>query len=139
MTDVFSKEKRSQIMSRIRSKNTAAEKIAFRYLRKRGVYFQMHHKRTLGCPDIALPRKKKAVFIDGDFWHGRDLVRTIKSRGAQDYWPIKIKGNIERDLKQRTTLKKNGWKLFQVWGSDIERKRTRNDALKMIELFLVSK
>lgn len=137
MADVFSKEKRSQIMSRIRSTNTEAEKLAFCYLRKKGIYFQMHHKRTLGHPDIALPRKKKAVFIDGDFWHGRDLERTIKSRGMEDYWTVKIKGNIERDKRQRVALKQNGWGILKVWESDIKRKSTRGNVLKSIEKFLI--
>ena len=67
MPDKFLKEKRSLIMSKIRSKNTKIEVNVFRELRKRGIYFQKHYKGTIGNPDIALPRKKKAIFIDGDF------------------------------------------------------------------------
>lgn len=70
MADVFTKKKRSEIMARIRSKDTAIERFVFKELRKRGLYFKKHYKRIKGCPDIALPRAKKAVFIDGDFWHG---------------------------------------------------------------------
>ena len=60
-------------MSKIRSKNTKLEVLVFRELRKRGVYFQKHYERVVGKPDIALPRKRKAVFLDGDFWHGYDF------------------------------------------------------------------
>ncbi|RZD19594.1 MAG: hypothetical protein EVG15_00760 [Candidatus Acididesulfobacter diazotrophicus] len=70
MMDKFTKEKRSEIMSNIRSQNTKVEILVFRELRKRKIYFQKHYKKAIGNPDIALPRKKKAVFIDGDFWHG---------------------------------------------------------------------
>ena len=70
MADVFSKKKRSEIMSKIRSEETQIEQIVYRYLRKQGVYFQKHYKKAPGSPDIALPKKKIAVFIDGDFWHG---------------------------------------------------------------------
>lgn len=80
MADVFEPDKRSEIMSRIRSKNTVAELIAYRYLRKEKVYFQKHYACALGKPDIALPRKKKAVFIDSEFWHGKDFER-VKREG----------------------------------------------------------
>ena len=62
--DVFTKKKRSEIMSKIRSKNTIIEKIAFSELRKAGIYFQKHYKKIAGNPDIALPRKKMAIFVD---------------------------------------------------------------------------
>ena len=62
-------------MSKIRSKNTKAELIVFRELRKRKIHFQKHYKKVVGSPDIAIPRKKIAIFIDGDFWHGRNFQR----------------------------------------------------------------
>ncbi|KKR09150.1 MAG: hypothetical protein UT37_C0024G0005 [Parcubacteria group bacterium GW2011_GWA2_39_18] len=69
-TDVFSRNKRSEIVSRIRSSDTEIEKDVFRFLRANGIHFQKHYKKAAGCPDIALPNKKRAVFIDSDFWHG---------------------------------------------------------------------
>jgi len=59
LTDVFGPKKRSEVMSRIRSKNTKAELIAFSYLKRSGIYFQKHYKRVAGTPDIALPVKKE--------------------------------------------------------------------------------
>jgi DNA mismatch endonuclease (patch repair protein) len=137
MADMFSAKKRSEIMSRIRSEDTQAEKIAFHFLRKNGMYFQKHYKRVLGKPDLALPRKKKAVFIDGDFWHGRDYERIVKSRPDNDYWPIKIANNIARDKRNREELRKNGWTLLVVWESDIKRKSTRDAGLRAIKDFLM--
>jgi len=78
MADVFTPKKRSEIMSKIRSENTKAEVLVFRELRKRRIYFQQHYKRIAGNPDIALPQKKKAVFIDGDFWHGYQFSKRKK-------------------------------------------------------------
>lgn len=118
MADVFTKEKRSDIMSKIRSKNTKAELLVFRELRKRGIYFQKHYSRALGKPDIALPRKKIAVFVDGDFWHGYKFSKT-KGRLPKKYWLQKIEYNIKRDRKNRTNLKKNGWKVLRVWEHEI--------------------
>jgi DNA mismatch endonuclease (patch repair protein) len=119
MADVFSKEKRSEIMSKIRSKNTKAEVLVFKELRKRGIYFQKHYKRAPGSPDIALPRKKIAIFIDGDFWHGYRFSRE-KSRLPKKYWRAKIEGNIKRDKKNRLLLRKAGWKVLRVWEHEVE-------------------
>ena len=133
MADYFSKEKRSEIMSHIRSTNSKAETIVFKELRKRGVYFQKHYQRVSGRPDIALPRKKTAVFIDGDFWHGR---KRDSDRLPEEYWQEKIAGNIVRDEATNKKLKDLGWKVLRVWESDIIRKRTRGDQIDRIIDFL---
>ncbi|OGI34302.1 MAG: hypothetical protein A2259_05090 [Candidatus Moranbacteria bacterium RIFOXYA2_FULL_43_15] len=134
MADIFSKEKRSEIMSKIRSKNTSIEKAVFRELAKRGVYFQKHYKKAFGNPDVALPRKKKAVFIDGDFWHGYRFEKQ-KKRLANKYWINKIDTNIKRDRKNRLKLKKNGWKVFRIWEHEIE--RNFENSINKIESFLI--
>lgn len=136
MVDVFSSEKRSEIMSRIRSKETGAEKIAFSDLRKHGIYFQKHYSKVEGKPDIALPRKKKAVFIDSEFWHGKTLAQLRKARGDDDFWVKKIQLNVDRDTRQRRELKKAGWKILVVWEKDLKRKKTRENACQSIRIFL---
>jgi DNA mismatch endonuclease (patch repair protein) len=138
MGDMYSKEKRSQIMSLIRSKDTIAERIVFSFLRSKKIYFQRHYKRAMGSPDVALPRKKKAVFVDGDFWHGRELERLMDRRSADDFWVAKIKANVERDTKQRQALLDSGWQILAVWESDLKRKRTRDETLESIEAFLTN-
>lgn len=118
MADVFTKKKRSEIMSRIRSKNTSIEKLVFSYLRKRGIYFQKHYAKAPGKPDVALPSKKKAVLIHGDFWHG---YRFGKWRGRipREYWRAKIEGNIKRDASHAGKLRWQGWKVLKIWGHDV--------------------
>ncbi len=123
-------------MSRIRSKDTVAEKIVFAYLRKEGIYFQKHYPRAPGKPDIALPRKKKAVFIDGDFWHGKDYHRILNTRPKDDYWVLKIARNIQRDKEQEYSLKNMGWEFIRVWEKDLKRKRTQQEVLLIIGEFL---
>lgn len=120
--DVFSKRKRSEIMSKIRSKNTRAEKLVFSELRKRGIYFQKHYSRVAGKPDIALPRRKKAVFIDGDFWHGWQFEKN-KHRLPKKYWLDKIKQNMARDKINRALFKAKGWKVLRVWEHEIITKK----------------
>ena len=133
--DKFSKEKRSEIMSRIRSKGTKAEKIVFKELRKRGIYFQKHYEKALGTPDLALPRKKKAVFIDGDFWHGYQLEK-LKIRLPQGYWVTKIQKNVDRDKSNRAALVEKGWQVLSIWEHDIY--KNFNEAISVLTNFLIS-
>ena len=118
--DVFSKKKRSEIMSKIRSKNTKIEILIFRELRKRKIYFQKHYKRAIGNPDIALPRKKKAIFIDGDFWHGYQFSK-FKKRLPRKYWLAKIEKNIKRDKINRAKLRKDGWDVLRIWEHEVQK------------------
>ena len=112
-------------MSKIRSKNTKVELVVFRELRKRKIYFQKHYKKVAGSPDIAIPRKKIAIFIDGDFWHGRNFKRE-KNRLPKIYWRKKIELNIARDKKNRARLKRQGWKVLKVWERDITKESQKN-------------
>ncbi len=108
-------------MSKIRSQNTKVETLIFRELRKRKIYFQKHYKKIIGCPDIALPRKKKAIFIDGDFWHGYQFSK-LKKRLPKKYWHSKIERNIKRDKKNCALLLKSDWKILRVWEHEVNKK-----------------
>ena len=107
-------------MSKIRSRDTQVEKIIFRELSKRGIYFQKYYKKAIGNPDIALPSKKKAIFIDGDFWHGYQFSK-LKKRLPKKYWLAKIKNNIQRDRRNRAKLRKAGWKVLRIWEHEIKK------------------
>jgi len=134
MADVFTKEKRSEIMSKIRSKNTKAEILVFRELRKQGIYFQKHYNKAHGKPDIALPRKRKAIFIDGDFWHGYQFKKQ-KERLPKKYWIAKIEGNIKRDRKNKMLLRKDGWQVLRIWEHELKGKNF-DKAIEKIIRFL---
>jgi len=114
MVDIFSKKKRSEIMSKIRGKNTKLEMLVFHELRKRGIYFQKYYRTEFGTPDLTLPRKKIAVFVDGDFWHGYQFSKN-KSKLPKKYWQKKIQDNIDRDRKTRKRMRGVGWKVLRVW------------------------
>jgi DNA mismatch endonuclease (patch repair protein) len=121
MADIFSKKKRSEIMSKIRGRNTSIEKIVFRQLRREGIYFQKHYRprtRRTFTIDIALPRKKIAVFIDGDFWHGYNFSKR-KNKLPKKYWQEKIQGNIDRDRKVRSEMRRGGWRILRIWEHEI--------------------
>jgi DNA mismatch endonuclease (patch repair protein) len=137
MTDVFTKEKRSEIMSRIRSKDTESERVVFKYLRKEKIYFKKHYSKAPGKPDIALPRKKIAVFIDGNFWHGENYKAT-KNRLPEIYWREKIEKNIKKDSKVNKSLGDMGWSVLRIWEKEIKTKKTRQEALETIKNFLIN-
>lgn len=120
-------------MSKIRSKNTKAELVVFRELRKRKIYFQKHYKRAAGSPDVAIPRKKIAIFIDGDFWHGKNFAKN-KNRLPKKYWLNKIETNVARDRKNRAKLKRQGWKVLKIWEKQIIKSRWQT--LEKIIFFL---
>lgn len=87
-----------------------------------------------------MPRKRIAVFIDGDFWHGRTYEKLLASRKdpENDYWVQKIKRNMERDAEQIKALDKKGWKYIRIWEKDIMRKSKQDETLQLISRFLKS-
>ncbi len=132
MADVFSKKKRSEVMSLIRSKNTKPE-IALRKLVSAAAYplgyrYRLHYKKLPGRPDIAFVSKKIALFVDGSFWHGYRL----KNGQAlpRKYWLPKIKRNMERDKEINRALRKMGWKVVRIWEHDL--KKNPDKALKLV-------
>lgn len=118
MTDVLTKQQRSYNMSKIRSKNTKPELFIFNELEKQGLVFEKHYSLP-GQPDVAFVKNKVVVFIDGEFWHGRNLPK-IKYR-LTSYWIEKITKNIKRDRSNRKLLRAEGWKVIRLWGDEIKK------------------
>ena len=117
----------SQIMSKIKSKNTKPEIILGKALRKNHIKFR-RHPSILGTPDFILFEKKIVIFCDGDFWHGNNWrLRKLKSRAVEfsqikkDYWMNKIKTNIARDKRVNQELKKLNYKVLRFWESAIKK------------------
>ncbi len=124
-------------MSKIKGKNTKPELLVYRYLRMKKIYFQKHYRtKEKIVLDIALPRKKKAIFVDGDFWHGRTLEKVLLKRNEDDFWVLKLRRNIERDKIQRELLTKNGWRIMTIWESELMKKSSQNEVLENIRIFL---
>jgi DNA mismatch endonuclease (patch repair protein) len=118
--DKFTSEVRSQIMAAIKQKNTKTELALFKGLRDHKIKFQKHYKKATGTPDIAIPSKKLAIFIDGDFWHGYRYPKW-KKRLTSPYWISKIEGNMARDKRTSRALKKSGWTVLRFWEHDIKK------------------
>ncbi len=117
MVDRITKEKRSRVMSRIRSKNTKPELSLRKALWAKGFRFRIHYCNEK--IDIAFPGQKVAVFVDGCFWHSCPYhLRLPKSH--EEYWHPKLKRNIERDQEKTKRLKNEGWKVLRFWEHELE-------------------
>src|SRR5262245_29995 len=119
VTDFLSKETRSRVMARIRSKDTKPELALRRQLYAEGVRgWRCHPKHVPGKPDVAFTRRRVAVFVDGCFWHGHPDFFTPGKSGA--YWDAKIERTKERDRLANTALKADGWTVLRFWDFEIE-------------------
>lgn len=114
--DVHTKDQRSYNMSRVKSKNTRPEKIMFSMLKEADYKFKKHYP-VIGRPDIAFQDYKVAVFIDGEFWHGKDFNDWKDKLTA--FWYKKIMENVRRDRKNRSLLRVRGWHVMRLWGREI--------------------
>jgi DNA mismatch endonuclease (patch repair protein) len=123
MADVFSKRKRSQIMSRIRSSGGPKEQVFRKAVREAyGGRPKVNDERLPGTPDVSIYRLKVAMFMDGCFWHGcKEHSRTPKSN--VEFWTKKISGNQRRDKRVRKELRRMGWKVWVVWEHDLKNVR----------------
>lgn len=98
--DIWSKEKRSAVMARIKSKDTKPEWIVRRYLYSRGYRYRKNVKKLPGSPDIVLRKYGVVIFIHGCFWHGHSFDGHIPQSNS-DYWRKKIERNQKRDVSIR--------------------------------------
>jgi DNA mismatch endonuclease (patch repair protein) len=116
MVDMFTKAKRSEIMSRIGGKDTAPELRVRRMLHALGFRFRLHRDDLPGKPDIVLPRHRKILFIHGCFWHGHPgCPRSALPTTNRPFWEKKISGNRTRDRRVRGELRKLGWDVLVLW------------------------
>jgi DNA mismatch endonuclease, patch repair protein len=119
VTDFLSKETRSRVMSRIRSKDTKPELLLRRELFRRGVRgWRCHPKSVPGKPDVAFVRRRVAVFVDGCFWHGHPDFFTPGKSGT--YWDAKIARTQERDRLANEALAANSWTVLRFWDFEVE-------------------
>jgi len=130
--DVFSKEKRSQVMSRIRGKDTKPEKFIRNALHRIGYRYRLHVSDLPGKPDLVFPKYKAVIFVHGCFWHGHNchLFKWPKSR--VEFWETKIMKNRENDNNSVNNLKTLGWRILLVWECAIKGK-TKLEPARIIE------
>lgn len=123
MADVFTKNKRSQIMARVRSKDTSPELIVRSTLHRLGYRFSLFSQKLPGKPDIVLSRFHKLIFVHGCFWHQHKGCKASERPSSNSaYWNTKLDRNVLRDKKNVASLKKSGWDVLIIWECQIRRK-----------------
>jgi DNA mismatch endonuclease (patch repair protein) len=122
MSDTLSKEKRSQLMAKVRDKNTRPELLVRKWLHRNGYRFRLYRKDLPGKPDIVLPKYKTVIFIHGCFWH-RHLKCTDASipSANQEFWIDKFSSTIRRDSRVLRELHTLGWKTMVILECQLEK------------------
>jgi len=122
--DRLTRAERSENMRRIRGKDTAPELVVRRIVSNLGYRYRTHAKHLPGNPDLTFPRRKKAIFVHGCFWHSHPSAgckdsRIPKSRVA--YWTEKLSRNVARDRQRLSALRKLGWRAIVIWECQTEK------------------
>jgi len=115
MIDNVSKEKRSEIMKRIRSKDTTPELIVRKLVHSLGYRYRLHDKKLPGKPDLVFSRWKKVIFVHGCFWHNHNCKQGKLPKSNLDYWLPKLKENCRRDARNQKLIISTGWKVLVIW------------------------
>ena len=118
----YTTPQRSKIMSKIRGKNTKPELTFRKALYAAGYRYRIDYKKLIGKPDIALPKYKTVIFIDGEYWHGKNWEeRKPKIKTNRDFWIAKIERNIQRDQEVNQELKRLGYTVFRFWETQVKK------------------
>ena len=120
MPDVFSKEKRSWVMSRIRGSNTGPELKLRRLLWAAGLQCYRVKNQLPGKPDVVFRAARLVVFVDGCFWH-RCPKDFIQPKTKQSFWTQKIAANVKRDAVVNRRLRKEGWSIIRIWEHELRK------------------
>jgi len=118
--DSVSPARRSEIMGRVRSRDTVPELFVRRLVYAMGYRYRLYVKELPGKPDLVFRTRKKIIFIHGCFWHRHincPLARLPKSR--EDFWVPKLEANRQRDLKIERTLQEANWKVLIIWECEL--------------------
>lgn len=122
MSDVFTKAKRSEVMSRIRSRGNKDTELALaKLLRRHRIIGWRRNQKVFGKPDFVFPKLRLAIFVDGCFWHGCPKHAT-KPKNNRAFWQRKLSANKLRDMKVTRTLRRSGWRVLRVWEHELTKK-----------------
>ncbi len=119
--DKFSKTKRSDIMRRVKSRDTKLEILVRSLTHRLGYRFRLYRKDLPGKPDLTFPSRRKIIFINGCFWHGHNCPHgERRPKSNAEYWRKKIERNVQRDKENQQRLKELGWDFLVIWECQIK-------------------
>ena len=122
MADVFPKEKRSNVMARVKaSGNKTTELKLIEYFSANNITGWRRGYKVKGHPDFVFLDRKIAIFVDGCFWHGHDCRNTRPADNA-DYWNKKREKNIQHDKEITALFERRGWTVIRIWECELKKK-----------------
>ena len=131
--DVFDSDKRSEIMSRVKGKNTAPEMRVRTILHALGFRYRLHNKLLPGNPDIVLKKHEAVIFVHGCFWHGHiGCSRSRRPQTRRKFWNRKLDETILRDKRNITTLRSLGWSVHLIWECETKNRKSLKEKLDVI-------
>ena len=138
MVDVFTKEKRSEIMKKVGPKNSKPELLVRSLIHCLGYRFRLHRRDLPGTPDLVFPRYRKIIFVHGCFWHGHIGCKKSKlPETNREFWENKINRNKENDKNSILKLNERGWEILTIWECQIKKSKIEN-LKKRITKFLTT-
>lgn len=114
--DTVSPQRRSEIMARIRAKDTGPEITVRSLIYGMGYRYRLHRRDLPGTPDLVFVGRRKVIFVHGCFWHqhpGCAAARIPKTR--HQFWLAKLRSNSQRDSRNVRALRKSGWGVMTIW------------------------
>lgn len=119
--DTVTPEVRSEIMSRIRGKHTRPERAVRSFLHRAGYRFRLHRHDLPGSPDIVLPSRRIAIFVNGCFWHRHNgCPKAYMPKSRVEYWSKRFADNVARDQRKTVELELLGWDVVTIWECETE-------------------
>lgn len=120
--DKLTKDQRRKNMQAVKATGSKIEIALAKALFARGYRYRKNDKSVFGKPDLTFKKYKIAIFVDSEFWHGKDWnIRKQDHKSNQEFWINKIERNIERDKEVNKVLTGQGWKVLRFWGADINK------------------
>ena len=130
--DTMTQEQRRQCMQRVRSRDTAPEKMLRSSLHRAGYRFRLHTGLLPGTPDLVFSGRKKVIFVHGCFWHSHHCRRGSRPKSNRLFWTGKLDANKRRDTRNRRELTALGWRSLVLWECQVR----ADKALKKARIFL---
>lgn len=136
-TDIYSEKKRSEIMSKVLSKNTKPEIQVRSWLHRHGYRFRLHQRNLPGQPDIVMTKYKTIIFVHGCFWHQHlGCKKATIPKKNHNFWKQKLIRNVERDKEVIIELEKKGWNVIVIWECEV--KANLDFIMKSVDISLKS-
>lgn len=120
MVDRLTPQQRTRLMQAVKGKDTKPEIAVRSLLHRLGYRFRLHRADLPGTPDIVLPSRRCAIFVNGCFWHAHGCRIGKSPKSKLEYWGPKLALNRERDRRKQRELRRAGWRVLVVWQCELK-------------------